>query len=57
MMPVFPSEIIIIIIIIIINKIDISPYVICKEIAVRHFRNIITCKTALHEPFANDSRS
>ena len=36
-------------IIIIINKIYIAPYIICKEIALRRFTNIIKCKIALHE--------
>ena len=30
-------------------KIYIVPYVICKEIALRHFTNIIKRKTVLHE--------
>ena len=41
--------IIIIIIIKTIHKIYIAPYIICKEIALRHFTNIIKCKTDLRE--------
>ena len=40
---------IIIIIILIIYKIYIVPNIICKEIALRHFTNIIKCKIVLHE--------